>query len=242
MKAFFTFFIAALLAGGTTQPAYAQGNQVTLPPPWANPSDPAIGQGGASEPDLARELPSAEKLLRDHLAGGEPAPANQRGNANRPPPASVAGSGAVKGSAPQDSKDDLGSAVAAAVKDVVKPIHQEIANSAVVQAVRDLDATISGKAPSDPAATRVTYEAVGSPAANATRSPAGKPSGDAAALMWEQFVADVLPWALAVAFLAMSAWGAFQWFKYQRQKKLQPGVRRRITRRSGSRRSRRGAA
>ncbi len=174
-------------------------------------------------PEHVKGLPSDAKLLRDHLAEGESAPAGGRIAGGKAPSAPAVPGG--PGNVPRGKDDGLG--VASAVKDFVKPIQQEISNSGVVQAVREFDTTISGRS-----FTKAGDTPVGYGPATTGRAPARKPDAMAANLMWEQFLDEVLPWLAGGAFLLLLGYGAFLWLKILRMKKLRVGQRRRAHRRS----------
>ena len=173
-------------------------------------------------PDHAKGLPSDAKLLRDHLAEGESAPAGGRIAATRAP-----GAPAAPGPGNTARGHDDGQGVASALKDFIKPIQQEISNSGMVQAVREFDATLSGRSFTTAGDTPVGYGPT-----TTGKSPARKPDGLAAALMWEQFLDEVLPWLAGGAFLLLLGYGAFLWLKILQMKRQRVGQRRRQQRRS----------
>lgn len=191
-------------------------------------SDPAIAQSNAAPvyatesetPEHAKGLPSDAKLLRDHLAEGESASAGGRITAGKAP-----GAPGSPGNPARGNDDGLG--VASAVKDFVKPIHQEISNSGVVQAVREFDATISGRS-----FTKAGDTPVGYGPATTGKSAARKSDGTAVTQMWEQFLDEVLPWLAGGVFLLLLGYGAFLWLRILNMKRLRVGQRRRHQRRS----------
>ena len=192
------------------------------PPPWA--IEPA-------KADHTKDIPTDEALLRQHLAGGDAAPSGTVNPAQkmRPPSAAASGPGASQG-----ARDESGNNVAAAVKDFVKPLHQEISNSGVVQVVREIDATVSGRGQADGAEGRPSYSQAGSEASgNNSGSNRGNRKSDpnAAALMWQQFIDEVVPWAIGAAALAGVGYGIYFWLKMIKLKRLKQGDKRRAARR-----------
>lgn len=173
-------------------------------------------------PEHVKGLPSDAKLLRDHLAEGESAPAGGRIAATRAPGAPAAPG---PGNTARGHDDGLG--VASTLKDFIRPIQQEISNSGVVQAVREFDANISGRSFTQASDTPVGYGPT-----TTGRSPPRKPDGMAAALMWEQFLDEVLPWLAGGAFLLLLGYGVYLWLKILHMKRLRVGQRRRQQRRS----------
>ena len=194
-------------------------------------SGPAITQSSvtpgysteAETPEHAKGLPSDAKLLRDHLVGDEPVAAGAALVGSRAP--GVAGTPGGPGNAARSKDDDLG--VASAVKDFVKPIHLEISNSVVVQAVRDFDAGLSGRRFTNAGDLPVRY----GPATTGTGSTR-KPDAMAATQMWEQFLDDVLPWLAGGALLLLLGYGTFLWLKILKMKKRRVSQRRRHHHRS----------
>ena len=208
------------LALGAASPIQAQDANAGAgaPPPWATES---------ARPDHTKDIPTDEALLRQHLAGGDAAPSGTVNPAQkmRPPSAVASGQGAS-----QSGRDENGNSVAAAVKDFVKPLHQEISNSSVVQVVREIDATVGGRGQADGAEGRPGYIQAG---ADATSTAQGNRKSDpnAAALMWQQFIDEVVPWAIGAAALAGVGYGIFFWLKMIKLKRLKQGDKRRGARR-----------
>jgi hypothetical protein len=200
----------------------------------ANGASP-YSSSDAATPEHAKGLPSDEAVLRQHLASDDSAPAGNANVTGKARPASGAGApGSVQGAGAGAASAESG--VAAAVKDFVKPLHQEVSNSSVVQAVRQLDAAVSGKAQADaengPANTAMRNAATAGSAGSQKADP------NAAALMWAQFVDEVLPWAVGGAILGLLGYGGHLWLKMLKLKNLRLGEKRRAvrkTRRSASR-------
>ena len=215
--------LALAFALGATSPALAQPTEGALPP-WA--TEPAAA-------DHTKDIPSDEALLRQHLAGGDSAPAGnvtaaQRARATA---AAVGASGAAV--APQGAAEASGNSIANAVKDLVKPLHQQLSNSDVVKAVREIDGTVSGRGQADAAAARPGYGQSGGGATGA--SPVNrKPDGTAAALLWQQFLEDALPWVVGVGALGVFSYGGYIWLELIKQKNLKIGEKRRAARRTES--------
>ena len=222
-------FASALLlalALGLACTAHAQPTEGALPP-WS--TEPAAA-------DHTKDVPSDEALLRQHLAGGDAAPAGnvtaaQRARATA---AAVGASGAAV--APQGAAEASGNSVANAVKDLVKPLHQQLSSSDVVKAVREVDATVSGRGQADGALARPGYGQSGDSATGSAQGAPGnrKSDGTAAALLWQQFLDDALPWVVGVGALGAFSYGGYIWLKLIKQKNLKIGDKRRAARRTES--------
>jgi hypothetical protein len=218
------FLVALALTLGAAASIQAQdaSGAASAPPPWA--TEPA-------KPDHAKDILSDEALLRQHLAGGDSGASAAINSAQktRPGPAATGAPGA-----PQGTRDQ-GSEVAKAVKDFVKPLNQEINNSSVVQAVREIDATVSGRAQAEGAEGSPSYGQRGNDATgNNQGSNKGNRKSDstAAALMWEQFLDDVLPWAVGGLAAGLLGYGGYFWLKMIKRKNLKQGDKRRAIRRN----------
>ncbi len=200
------------------------------PPPWA--SEPAPS-------DHTKDIPSDEALLRQHLAGGDSGSAGSSDKPNaaaqkaRPSAGAASASGQVQG---QVARGDGSNSVADAVKDFVKPLHQEVNSSEVVKAVREIDATVSGRTQANPADGAPGYSAVGyGPRGNdaPTSAQTGRKSDpNAAALLWQQFVDEVLPWVIGAAALVGVGYVGYFWLKMMKIKRLKQGDKRRAERTS----------
>lgn len=197
-------------------------------------AQPAIGaspysSGDSNTPEHTKDLPSDEAVLRQHLASDDSAPAgnaNMTGKARSAPRAGAPGSVQSAGEGAAGAQNG----VAAAVKDFVKPLHQEVTNSSVVQAVRQLDAVVGGKAQADAENGPANIAMRGT----ATAAGAGSRNSDpnAAALMWAQFVDEVLPWAAGGAVLGLLGYGGYLWLKMLKIKNLRQGDKRRAVRKT----------
>ncbi len=238
----FQALIAFALAFGTLLPLQAQtaSGGATAPGDTGAPQPPAVATGS----DAAKDLPSDAALLREHLAEGERAPPGQ-GNPlqslQRPRTGPEANSSQFN-SAPRPAQGarEEGS-VANAVKDFVKPLHQEISNSSVVQVVREIDAAVSGTSQADRAQEQPGYAPRGTQAAGTAPGTAPGSRGvdpQAVALMWQEFLEEVVPWALAGAVVAMLGYGGFFWLKVIKFKNAKQGNKRREARKSVRRLSR----
>ena len=213
----------------------AQGQAIQggagAPPPWATEPAPA---------DHTKDIPTNEALLRQHLAGGDSGSSGSSGRPNseaqrvRPGTGAATGSGQPQGQR-QSERDEGTNSVANAVKEFVRPLHQEVNNSQVVKALREMDATVSGKAQPERADGAVSYgvssglrgnDAPGNAHASRRSDP------NAAALMWDQLVDEVMPWALGGVALVAVGYGAYFWLKLIKIKRLKRGGRRRAERSS----------
>jgi hypothetical protein len=191
------------------------------PPPWAATE--------SNTPDHAKGLPSDAALLREHLAGGSDASPQVNPNPAQKVRPGLAASAAQGSSAVANG--DGGNVVANAVKDFIKPLNQEINNSEVVKAVREMDATVSGRSRADGDDGGPRYGQSGGDATGGNRSNR-KADASAAALMWQQFVDDALPWAIGAAVVGVAGYGGYFWLKIIKLKRLKQGDKRRSERRS----------
>ena len=205
------------------------------PPPWATEPAPA---------DHTKDIPTNEALLRQHLAGGDSGSSGSSGRPNseaqrvRPGTGAATGSGQPQGQR-QSERDEGTNSVANAVKEFVRPLHQEVNNSQVVKALREMDATVSGKVQSERAGDAVSYGVSSSlrgndaPANAPGSAQAGRRSDpNAAAVMWDQLVDEVMPWAMGGVALVAVGYGAYFWLKLIKIKRLKRGGRRRAERSS----------
>ena len=213
----------------------AQGQAIQggagAPPPWATEPAPA---------DHTKDIPTNEALLRQHLAGGD---SGSSGSSDKPNSAAQKvrpGTGTTTGSGQpqvqrQGERGEGTNSVANAVKEFVRPLHQEVNNSQVVKALREMDATVSGKAQSERADGTVSYGVSSGPRGNDApgNAQAGRRSDpNAAALMWDQLVDEVMPWAMGGVALVAVGYGAYFWLKLIKIKRLKRGDRRRAERSS----------
>jgi hypothetical protein len=211
-----TLVVALALTLGAVCAAQAQATH-GAPPPLATEPAPA---------DHTKDIPSDEALLRQHLTGGDSAPSGavNLSQKARQTPAVAGAPGALQGTREE------GSDTAKAVKDFVKPLYQEVSNSEVVRAVREIDATVSGRSEADRANGAPRYDQPGSDAPGSTQ--AGRKSDpNAAALLWEQLIDEVLPWATGGLVVGLLGYGGYFWFKLIQHKNLKLGDKRRAVRR-----------
>ena len=229
----FQALIAFALAFGALVSLQAQTSSAGAAAPGdaGTPQPPAIATGS----DAAKDLPSEAALLREHLAEGERAPPGQ-GNASLPLQKARTGNESNSVARPAQGAREEGG-VANAVKDFVKPLHQEISNSSVVQVVREIDAAVSGTSQADRAQEQPGYAQRGNPAPGAAPGSRGVDQ-QAVALMWQEFLEEVVPWALGGAVVAMLAYGGYFWLKVIKFKNAKQGNKRREARKSVRRLSR----
>ena len=211
------------LSLGLVGAAQAQANQggAGAPPPWATEPAPS---------DHTRDIPSNEALLRQHLAGGD---SGSSGSSDKPNAAAQkarpsAGAASAPGQVP-GVRGDGGESVIDAVKDFVKPLHQEVNSSEIVKAVREIDATVSGRTQANPADTAPMYGPRGNDAPGSSQT-GRKSDPNAAALLWQQFVDEVLPWAIGAAALVVMGYASYVWLKLMKVKRLKQGEKRRAER------------
>lgn len=220
-KSRFAPAIALALTLCVVCPTHAQLT-VGAPPPWAAEPAPA---------DHAKDIPTDETLLRQHLAGGD---SGGSGAVNPPARARPVAGGASMPSAAQGQRGDADSSVAAAVKDFVRPLNEGINNASVVQAVREIDATLSSRVRAEGAEGSPDYGQRGTDAAGTARG-GRKTDPDAVALMWQQLVDEILPWAIGGALVFMLGYGGYFWLKLIKHKNLKQGDKRRAVRRNHQR-------
>ena len=219
-----------------------------LAPLQAQPAAGAAAAPGSADTatgtDAAKDLPSNAALLREHLAQGEQAPPGQGGPSQPSQKArlSAQANNASGNNVPhpaQGAREEGG--VANAVKDFVRPLHQEISNSSVVQVVREIDAAVSATSQADTAQQRPGYAPRGtySPdAAPGTAQGSREVDPHTVSLMWQELLEDVVPWALAGAVVALLGYGGYFWLKVIKFKNSKLGNKRRDARKSGRRLSR----
>ena len=229
----FQALIAFALAFGILAPLQAQPASGAATAPGS--ADTATGI------DAAKDLPSDAALLREHLAQGEQAPPGQGGRSQslqRAGPTTPANNadGNSGPRAAQDVREQGG--IANAVKDWVRPLHQEISNSSVVQVVREIDAAVGATSQADTAQQRPGYAPRGT-AAPGTAQGNRELDPHAVSLMWQEFLEEVVPWALAGAVVALLAYGGYFWMKVIKFRRSKRGNQRREARTSGRRLSRR---
>ena len=211
------------LSLGLAGAAQAQANQggAGAPPPWATEPAPS---------DHTKDIPSDEALLRQHLAGGD---SGSSGSSDKPNAAAQkARPSAGATTAPGQGtgvRADGGESVIDAVKDFVKPLHQEVNSSEIVKAVREIDATVSGRSRANPADTAPMYGPRGNDAPGSSQT-GRKSDPNAAALLWQQFVDEVLPWAIGAAALVVMGYASYVWLKLMKVKRLKQGEKRRAER------------
>ncbi len=214
---FKSLFVAASVAGFVALSCATA--QAQSPAPLQGQVLPGAHDRGGSDDNpsgVAKDLPSDAKLLRDHLAEGGPSgsPSEGRGQsqAAAKAPSATASGPAGAASAGSRATDDLG--IGDAIKGVVKPLHQEVANSALVKAVREIDASITGKGDADGA------NGPGGAGSLDGQGVKSRPTDALAAkLILEQFLDEILPWLAGLAVLLGLGYAMAFWFKYVMAKK-----------------------
>lgn len=100
--------------------------------------------------DITKDLPTESKMLSDHLVGDD-APGTRKlapkSSTATTTPSGVTGTSAIQTPAPSPKANPIesGNVVFDSVKDIVKPIKEQLDTSEVVQAVREFDAAVAGK-------------------------------------------------------------------------------------------------
>ena len=124
------------------------------------------------------------------------------------------------------------------VKEAVRPIHDGLSQSGVVQSIREFDADLGGGNQRDSAAQRSGDDASGKPSLSGPAKSAQQIQREraAASLMMDNLIKETAPWALGLASLFGLGYLGKIWLDYLHAKAAGPGARRRSAR-SRSRRS-----
>ncbi len=157
----------------------------------------------ATSADLSKDLSPEARILNEHLANFDKAgtipDAKKSANKTATSPG-VAASGAK---AAAEVPDDWGSEWANKVRDFIKPIHKDLANSEVAQVVREIDAALPKPVKIDdsgpPAAAPLILEPVGP----LTTEEQRRRDKMAASIAMEQLIDDIKPYAYGLVALAV---------------------------------------
>lgn len=159
---------------------------------------------GAGE-DIAKDLPSESKLLADHLNSAEAPGRSNVLKALTAKPGQAAGVAPANPATPKTEAAHLGNELFDALKQGVKPVKEQIANSELVQTVRELDANLSGQPASadglEPANNPGYSVGAHAPSREATTVEQAQRNKIAFDLASHQLIQEIKPWALGLASL-----------------------------------------
>lgn len=192
--------------------------------------------------DLSKDLSAEARILNDHLANfdkpGQIPDAKKPGDKT----ATMPGTAASGAKAAADAPADWGSEWANKIRDFFRPIHKEVANSDVVQAVRELESVIPKKRESDDTA------AAPPPAAPLILEPVGPLTSEeqrrrdklASSIAMEQLIDDIKPYGygllalMVLGYLGVVTWRFLSWKQGKSGKRIHRArvARRRRTRQS----------
>ena len=119
-----------------------------------------------------------------------------------------------------------------AVKEAVRPIHEGLSQSGVVQSIREFDADIGGGNQRESAAQRAGDYSMGRPYSAAPAKSAQQIQREqaAASVMTENLIKEAAPWAIGLAALLGLGYLAKAWLDHLHRKAASPGARRRSAR------------
>lgn len=168
--------------------------------------------------DLSKDLSAEARILNEHLANfdkpGQIPDAKKPGDKTAAMP-SAAASGAK---AAIDVPDDWGSEWANKIRDFFRPIHKGVANSEVVQAVRELESVIPKKRESDEAAAAPPIAPlILQPMGPLTTEEQRQRDKLASSIAMEQLIDEVKPFAygllalLVLGYLGVVTWRFVSW-------------------------------
>ncbi len=205
----------------TGQAAEAANKGADAGPNWSSALDKSTAE--ASGQTVAKE-PADTRLLKEHLAEEERAA--RQANAKAAAAAAAAklkgatAAEVAKAAANKDGKkpeeDDLFSGVANTVKEVVRPLKEtaEELKKAKDEAVAAIPIpVIEPPKPPDPVAPNASGEGA-------------KRQYLVSAMMWEEFVAEIKPWAIGTGVVLLIGGGLAQWLSTVRRNSARSGARR----------------
>ncbi len=135
---------------------------------------------------------------------------------------------------PLDAGAGTGAGIANTVKEAVRPVHDGLVHSAVVQTLREFDADSGGGPKRQDNADRNTSSnpsGSGKPAAPARSAQQIQRDQSAASAMLDELVKEVTPWAIGVMGLIGLGFLGKLWLDYMHAKAARPGKMRRAARR-----------
>ena len=119
------------------------------------------------------------------------------------------------------------------VKEAVRPIHDGLSQSGVVQSIREFDADVGGRNQRESAAQRSGDDAFGKPSLPGPAKSAQQVQREqaAASVMMDSLIRETTPWAVGLAVLFGLGYLGKVWLSHLHTKAAGPGARRRSARR-----------
>ena len=132
-----------------------------------------------------------------------------------------------------DRSGDSGLGIANAIKDAVKPMHEELSQSGIVQSIRKIEADMGGARPHDATDRKSPEYSTGRPDPGA---PAKSPEQTRreqhhSALMMDDLIKEIMPWLIGLLVLLAVGYLMKTWLTYLRKKAGRAGKLRRFGRR-----------
>ena len=132
-----------------------------------------------------------------------------------------------------DRPGDFGMGIANAIKDAVKPIHEELSQSGILQSIRKIEADMGGARPHDATDRKSPEYSTGRPDPGA---PAKSPQQTRReqhhdALMMDDLIKEIMPWMIGLLVLLAVGYLMKTWLTYLREKAGRAGKLRRFGRR-----------
>ncbi len=192
----------------------------------------ASGTPDAATGDDSKDASHAASVMREHLAREEQLVPPPNSRVSNQPPGQLS-----KGQVIQARPDGAEGGFASSIKDFVRPIQEGVAQSGVMEAVRNFEADMGlSKRPDNADPASRGYSA-GAPGTGAPARTAEQIRRDqiASSMMLEEFINEVKPWAFGLAGLLVLGYLVRLWLTYLRVKAARPGKRRRSARRRSSR-------
>jgi hypothetical protein len=191
---------------------------------WSTALEKAPSDNGTT--DLSKDLSAEARILNDHLANfdkpGQAPDAKKPAAATTNPGAVAAGAKAVA-----EPLDDWGSEWANKIRDFIKPIQKEVANSEVVQVVRELDAVIPKKRESDDSAAPPSVAPlILGPVGPLTSDEQRRRDQLASSLAMDQLIDDIKPFAygllalIVIGYLGVVTWRFLSWKQGKSSKRI----------------------
>lgn len=231
LQAFVTVVLLIAACAAHAEPTPVAGSFSTAPD-----KKPASSTSDQATSDDSKDAALAASVMKEHLAREEQsAPLSNARVVN--PQAGPSAKGPISpitGARPEVAEGGL----ASTIKDFVRPIQEGVAQSGVMEAVRNFESDMGlSKRPdsADPSARGYSTGAPGSGAPAKTAEQIRREQM-AAATMFDDFINEVKPWAFGLAGLLALGYLVKLWLTYLRVKAARPGKRRRSSRRRHSRR------
>ena len=132
-----------------------------------------------------------------------------------------------------DRPGDFGMGIANAIKDAVKPMHEELSQSGIVQSIRKIEADMGGARPHDATDRKSPDYSTGrpNPAAPAKSPEQTRREQYHAALMMDDLIQEIMPWMIGLLGLLAVGYLMNTWLTHLRKKAGRAGKLRRFGRR-----------